>query len=218
MASSTPGQGGHAIDVVERRNVEAYASGHLKNNELVHLVEEALLDDDAARDVVREKLHEGAPEHSPLHTEGLLFEALQDLHTAAHCCTALAKTCTRLARHTDNESVLRFLEGRRTAFRRAAVLLNRPLKEQPVHVPDAWPEEGVLLARESCESLSRRLCEDPVSAISDLDDLHASVMLNLRTLVHLPWPLETKLLIADVYAMLRDELETGAWQLARGVV
>ncbi|MFW6027383.1 MAG: hypothetical protein ACOC91_01100 [bacterium] len=215
MASMKTGRNTYAIDIVERRDVENYASGHLKNSEMVNLVEEALLEDGAARDVVREKLREGATGHRASHTQGLLFEALQDLHTTAHSCSTLAETYSGLARHADTPAVRRFLEGRRAAFHRAAELLNRPLRDQPAEVPDAC-EQGVLLARESRESLVRRLDETPAAAICDLNDLHAPVMLGLRTLVHLPWPLETKLLIADVYALLRDELETGAWRLCRG--
>ncbi|MFP3943637.1 MAG: hypothetical protein ACLFWF_07080 [Alphaproteobacteria bacterium] len=214
MAPGAPEQNGYAINVIERRDVEDYASGHLRDSEIINRVEEALLEDDAAREVVRAKLRECGNRHPE--TQGLLFEALQDLHTTAHSCAALAGMYERLARHAEKASVSRFLEGRRSAFGQCGELLSRPLKEQPAEIPDTWPEQSVLLARESLESLVRQLGESPAEAIHDLDDLHAPVMLGLRTLVHLPWPLETKLLIADVYGLLRDELERGAWRLSRG--
>lgn len=206
---------GLVLDVVPRGDVEDYARGRSRSKETARRVEQALLEDDAARAIIRVALSRYVGEEGSAPSQNLLSESLQDLSTAAKSCTALAEIYDQLHADADDPAVLEFLRGRAAAFREAAESLTQPLRGQMAEIPDCWPEEATLPAAEKRSRLVLEVREEPPKAARVLADLHRPLMEGLRTLIHLPWPLQIKLLIADSYALLTEELEASAWRLKR---
>lgn len=206
-------ESGPTIDVVSRRDVEDYAARRPQDNETIERIERVLLDDDAARQVVREGLQEG--DEIRAWTQGLLFEPLQDLHEAAASCSAHAELYDQICTRIENHITCRFAERRHRAFCGAADRLTRPMRQHPAEIPDTDTSETCLLAGQAIDRLTRQLCNSPAAALRALEELHRPLMRKLRTLIHLTWPLAAKLAIADIYAELREELESGAWHLRR---